>query len=165
MRLKFPKKSSLLKNQSRCRWFAWILPASGLLALIWFLLRVIPKPSRAAYPCQRAAFPLASGFIVWFAGAIGSLTFIRRARRYLVQSRYTLCVVLVAVSVGLVWFTQSITAEQTLLAGEPVANSPIGDAKGGFIPGELCGCTTRMQQTGTALEMATGGKATIHIKR
>jgi hypothetical protein len=100
------------------------------LALIWLLLRVIPKPSRAAYPCQRAAFPLASGFIIWFAGAIGSITFIRRARRYLAQSRYALCVVLVAVSVGSVWFAQSITTEQTLLADEPVANAPIGNAKG-----------------------------------
>ena len=37
----------------------------GLSSLIWFLLRVIPKPSRAAYPCQRLAFPVASGFVVW----------------------------------------------------------------------------------------------------
>jgi hypothetical protein len=31
--------------------------AAGLLALAWFLIRVLPKPSRATYPCQRAAFP------------------------------------------------------------------------------------------------------------
>ncbi len=108
----------------------WIFPAGGLLALIWFLLRVIPKPSRATYPCQRAAFPLASGFIVWLAGAIGSIMFIRRAKRCLAQSRYLLCAVLVAVSVGSVWFAQSITTDATLLADEPVANAPIGNAKG-----------------------------------
>jgi hypothetical protein len=34
---------------------------AGLVALTWFLVRVIPKPSRASYPCQRAAFPLATG--------------------------------------------------------------------------------------------------------
>jgi hypothetical protein len=129
-RLTCPKKSNLPKNQSRCRWFAWIFPAGGLLALIWFLLRVIPKPSRAAYPCQRAAFPLASGFIVWLAGTIGSITFIHRAKRCLAQSRYVLCAVLVAVSVGSVWFAQSITTEETLLADEPIANTPLGDAKG-----------------------------------
>ena len=27
-------------------------PLIGVLALAWFLLRVVPKPSRAAYPCQ-----------------------------------------------------------------------------------------------------------------
>ncbi len=40
-----------------------VVAATGLLALAWFLIRVIPKPSRALYPCQRAAFPLASAFI------------------------------------------------------------------------------------------------------
>jgi hypothetical protein len=38
---------------------------SGAAALLWFLVRVIPKPSRASYPCQRAAFPVATGFVLW----------------------------------------------------------------------------------------------------
>jgi hypothetical protein len=37
---------------------------AGLASLVWFLVRVIPKPSRAFYPCQRAAAPLASGFVI-----------------------------------------------------------------------------------------------------
>ena len=41
---------------------------AGLVSLIWFLVRVIPKPSRASYPCQRAAAPLASGFVIWLVG-------------------------------------------------------------------------------------------------
>ena len=44
--------------------------ALGLAALVWFLVRVVPKPSRAAYPCQRAAFPLASAFVLWLAGVV-----------------------------------------------------------------------------------------------
>jgi hypothetical protein len=40
----------------------------SVIALIWFLARVIPKPVRATYPCQRAAFPLASGLIIWLIG-------------------------------------------------------------------------------------------------
>ncbi|HUV62641.1 MAG TPA: hypothetical protein VMW24_02025, partial [Sedimentisphaerales bacterium] len=92
-RLACPRKSNPPKHQSRCRWFTWIFAAGGLLALIWFLFRVIPKPSRAAYPCQRAAFPLASGFVIWLTGAICSITFIRRAKRCLAQSRYALCAV------------------------------------------------------------------------
>jgi hypothetical protein len=94
----------LPENHRRSRWAAWILPASGLLALMWFVFRVIPKPSRAAYPCQRAAFPLASGFVIWLAGALGSLTCMRRAKRCLAQSRYVLAALLVAISVGSVWF-------------------------------------------------------------
>lgn len=43
-------------------------PLIGLGALVWFLVRVIPKPSRATYPCQRAAFPIASGFVIYLLG-------------------------------------------------------------------------------------------------
>ncbi len=42
----------------------------GLSALAWFLIRVIPKPSRAAYPCQQAAFPIASAFVIWLTGVV-----------------------------------------------------------------------------------------------
>ncbi|MHC4805840.1 MAG: DUF362 domain-containing protein [Planctomycetota bacterium] len=107
-----------------------MFPIGGLLALIWFLFRVIPKPSRATYPCQRVAFPLASGFIVWLTGAIGSITAIRKAKRSFAQSRYVLCVILIAVSVGPIWLAQSITTEKVVLASELVANAPIGTAKG-----------------------------------
>ena len=55
----------------------------GFLALLWFLVRVIPKPSRAAYPCQRAAFPLASGFVLWLAGLLSSFFVHKRIDKYL----------------------------------------------------------------------------------
>ena len=119
-----------LKHQRKRRWFTWLFPIGGLLALLWFLFRVIPKPSRALYPCQRVAFPFASGFIVWLAGAIGSVAAIRRAKRCLAQSRYILCAILVAVSIGTVWFAQSVTTEEVLYADEPRINAPIGIGKG-----------------------------------
>jgi len=43
-------------------------PIVGAVALIWFLIRVIPKPSRAGYPCMKAAFPLASSFVALVSG-------------------------------------------------------------------------------------------------
>jgi len=46
------------------------------------------------------------------------------------QSRYALCIMLIAVSVGSVWFAQSMTVEKTVFADEPTANAPIGVAKG-----------------------------------
>ena len=121
--------ASAANKSKRCR-CSWIFTVGGLLALVWFLLRVIPKPSRAAYPCQRAAFPLASGFVIWLAGAVGSVAAFRRARRCLAQSRYVLCAVLLAAGIGSVWLAQSFTAETIVFAEEPVANSPIGTAKG-----------------------------------
>jgi uncharacterized protein (DUF362 family) len=125
-----PKSVMPLNKHLKHRWIKWIFPIGGLFALLWFLFRVIPKPSRAAYPCQRVAFPLASGFVLWLAGAIGSVTAFRKAKRCLAQSRYVLCVMLITLSVGSVWFVQSITAEKTVLADEPTSNAPIGVAKG-----------------------------------
>ena len=125
-----PKTDKPRNHQGKRRWLMWLFPAGGLLALLWFLFRVIPKPSRAAYPCQRVAFPLASGFVIWLAGAIGSIAAMRRAKRCFAQSRYILCMMLVTVSIGAVWFAQSITTEEVLYADEPTANAPVGAAKG-----------------------------------
>jgi len=58
----------------------WLAAVMGLGSLAWFLVRVIPKPSRAAYPCQRAAAPLASGFILWVAGMAGAKALLRWAK-------------------------------------------------------------------------------------
>lgn len=55
----------------------------GVAALFWFLIRVIPKPSRAAYPCQRAAFPVASAFVLWLIGTFGSLRLFKYGREVL----------------------------------------------------------------------------------
>ncbi len=60
----------------------WLLPVIGFISLFWFLLRVLPKPSRASYPCQRAAFPLASGFVIWLICATSSLYAFRRSRQH-----------------------------------------------------------------------------------
>jgi hypothetical protein len=50
---------------------------AGLGALVWFLARVLPKPSRAAYPCQRVAAPAAAGFIGWCFWSLASLGVLR----------------------------------------------------------------------------------------
>ena len=124
------------KQNIKFSWLTWLFPIGGLLALIWFLIRVIPKPSRATYPCQRAAFPLASGFVIWLAGAIGSIAAFRRAKRCLAQSRYILCAILIVTSIGTVWLAQGITTDKTLQADELTSNVPIGTAKG-IYPGRV----------------------------
>ena len=44
-------------------------PLFGLAALVWFLIRVVPKPSRIEYPCQQIAAPVALSFVA-FAGSV-----------------------------------------------------------------------------------------------
>jgi len=133
---------------------------SGLLALIWFLLRVIPKPSRATYPCQRVAAPLASGFIVWVAGLIGSTIVYRKARHLVHQSPRTnfplrrdrifpsfqkisagcLAATCAAVAVAIIWAcvcaTESNLAKAAVFSPIESPNSPMGVAKG-IYPGRV----------------------------
>jgi hypothetical protein len=112
-------------------WLRWLFPITGLLALIWFLVRVIPKPSRATYPCQRVAFPLASGFIVWLLGLAGSVAAYRKAKRSFAQARYVLAAICIAASVGFIWAALSSTDEKIVYANEPrVTNSPEGIGRG-----------------------------------
>ncbi len=72
----------------------------GAVSLLWFVLRVIPKPSRAFYPCQRAAFPVASAFVIWLIGILGSVTLFKRARRFFTDSRYVMAMAIMVVAIG-----------------------------------------------------------------
>jgi len=94
---------------------------------------VLPKPSRATYPCQRVAFPLASTFIAYILGICATAVALRRARKRLHQSRYVLAGVCIFVGLASAWLTISIDSRQAT-AGPFVppdpANSPMGIAKG-----------------------------------
>ena len=61
---------------------------TGILSTLWFLFRVIPKPSRAAYPCMRVAAPFMSGFVLYIL-SVGALTFAsRKAKLKILNVRY-----------------------------------------------------------------------------
>jgi len=119
----------------------WSLRLSGALALAWFLIRVIPKPSRAAYPCQRAAFPVAAGFVVWLLSLWGSMLALRKTRMHLRQARWvmaTLCL-LAAIGVGTIVlvnqpagsvFGQNAPATRPGFTPTEPANTPMGTAFG-----------------------------------
>ncbi|MHC4628697.1 MAG: hypothetical protein ACYTDV_17095 [Planctomycetota bacterium] len=128
-----PKTGRPLEPKRRHFWLIWLLPVVGLFSLIWFLIRVIPKPSRATYPCQRLVAPFATGFVVWIAGLLASAVAYRRAKLFLRQSRYVIALTCIAVSIMAVWISLSLTTEAPATAAfvpsEP-ANSPMGVAKG-----------------------------------
>jgi len=131
-----PKAGKYLGHKRKYRWLMWVFPIAGLLSLIWFLIRVVPKPSRATYPCQRVAFPLASGFVAWVLGLAGSAAALGKAKRLLKQSRLGpafVCLV-IATMIGVVTLVN--TPEGEALADEPETLSPIGEAKG-IYPGRV----------------------------
>ncbi|MBL7154141.1 MAG: DUF362 domain-containing protein [Phycisphaerae bacterium] len=121
----------------RYPWLIWLLPVAGLVSLIWFLIRVVPKPSRATYPCQRFAAPLASGFIIWITGLIGSALAYRKARRLIGRSRYVVGGICAAFAVTTIWVCLSVTGGRAAQAAAPhPVNSPTGAGKGVF-PGRV----------------------------
>jgi hypothetical protein len=118
-------------------WACRLGPALGLASLLWFLVRVIPKPSRAAYPCQRVAFPLASGFVLWLVGLLGSLAAFRRARRHLAQARVLAAAACLGAGIGIVAVMNLPQTDLTAVETQNVASlqslaplQPIGVAQG-----------------------------------
>jgi len=115
---------------------------TGLLALVWFLLRVIPKPQRAAYPCMKAAYPLMSGIVIWFLG-VTSISAVFRFIAGSVREKKHLYVlgslVLLMVMVTFLSLNQPKTIfasyQQTVLPVH-IANEPFGVPQG-IVPGRV----------------------------
>jgi uncharacterized protein (DUF362 family) len=111
---------------------------AGIAATLWFLIRVIPKPSRATYPCQRAAFPVASSFVAYVAGIIGTAWVFRLAHKKMKQSYPVLAAALIFLGLTTAWLTIHITqkpAQGEFVPSDP-PNTPMGVAKGIF-PGRV----------------------------
>ena len=105
----------------------------GAASLAWFLLRVIPKPIRATYPCQQAAFPLASACVLWLLGLQACLT-----ARFGIQGRklrHAMLGIGVLFATGLAAWGLGVAAKylaQPPSAWQPSegANAPLGVARG-----------------------------------
>jgi hypothetical protein len=114
----------------------------GFIALAWFLLRVIPKPSRATYPCQRAAFPVASAFVLWVCGSVAGIFSLASLRRLVHRYKWAaagLCALTIVA--GGLWLVRS----RAIAAAEIVTrydfqpkqrNVPLGVARGVY-PGRV----------------------------
>ena len=61
---------------------------TGIAATIWFLERVIPELSRAAYPCMKVASPFLSGFIIYLLSVWSIIVAARNTGSRILYSRY-----------------------------------------------------------------------------
>ncbi len=113
------------------RWARWIFPVTGLLALLWFLIRVVPKPSRAMYPCQRVAMPMASGFVAWLMALAGSAAIFRRTGLLRSNSRIVLaCLALAGTAVVGVVSLAGLPGSRVTAEGPWGPHGPMGQAEG-----------------------------------
>ena len=65
----------------------------SVLATIWFLIRVIPKPSRATYPCMQAAAPFIASLFIWLTSITASWIVFRKAKKFFLNANYVAAII------------------------------------------------------------------------
>jgi hypothetical protein len=134
----------------------FFFPLLGLTSLGWFLIRVIPKPSRATYPCMKVAFPIASSFITYLIGIVSSVTAFKLAKQRFQRAQYLVAgiFIFIGLSAGLFVIVQMDKPAGSGIAYnyDHLSNEPIGEAQGIF-PGRVVWAwnpdATNENQTGT----------------
>ncbi len=116
----------------------WIVPVFSVLSLVWILIRVIPKPQRAAYPCMKVAIPFASTLIIYLSGVLATAVLFKKAVKNTAASRYTAAAILVVFGIAFTLITSNLNGKRSYGAEiiqadfpDPLGpNMPIGEAKG-----------------------------------
>ncbi|MBN2534400.1 MAG: DUF362 domain-containing protein [Spirochaetales bacterium] len=129
------KSGNIISMKSPVKKNVLLFPVTGILAIVWFLIRTVPKPGRAAYPCQRIAAGIG---ITFLAGIFGSFSLFKLLKNITRNRSFitVLCGVLLCAGAGII----TSTLVTTFLSEESVVyadwnpgdspNSPIGTAKG-----------------------------------
>jgi hypothetical protein len=118
----------------------------GIASTAWFLIRVIPKPQRAVYPCMRAAAPIMSGFVLYIL-SLGGLTLLfkksisnlKKAKYWSAAFAFILALVLLVAfnfRDAEIMYANSGAASWTRGVLPDAPNTPMGEGKGIF-PGRV----------------------------
>ena len=112
----------------------------GFTSTAWFLIRVIPKPSRATYPCMQASAPMMSAFVIYLITFFGSIKAFMVAKMHFSKAKYVYGALFLGIAfIGSVLFffgnpVRLYAKTVNSLLVEP--NKPVGEAKGIF-PGRV----------------------------
>lgn len=133
------KVLSVFAQSAKKHWAKLSFIFLGISSTLWFLIRVIPKPSRATYPCMQAASPIMSGFVVWLMAITGSAFAFRKAKNKLFESRYIIAFLFIILGV----FIANLYTSDSGAISSPEKleiwykpNVPLGIAKG-LVPGRV----------------------------
>ncbi|MFW6222916.1 MAG: DUF362 domain-containing protein [Bacteroidota bacterium] len=103
----------------------------GLISTIWFLFRVIPKPSRASYPCMQASAPLMSGFILYLISLSGGVVAFQRMMNHLLKENYLKVFLFLMIFTGAGIVTIYISSDNVEAIDLNIkSNSPVGIPQG-----------------------------------
>jgi len=108
----------------------------GIVSTIWFFCRVIPKPSRAAYPCVRAVAPFMSGFVIYLLSLGGISLTIRKfsdniRKPFSVTTVILIFILFLFTGINISSDTSFASSQEKVLKGpQDGANTPFGKARG-----------------------------------
>lgn len=108
----------------------------GIASTIWFLIRVIPKPSRASYPCMQVAAPFMSGFVVYLLTLGGVTLAFRKAKQNILRGRYLATGLFLTVAIAGLFFSLTHGTQNSAAAGlaatgpDDGPNQPFGKPMG-----------------------------------
>jgi len=134
-----PKTGRIIGLKSNKGFSKLLLPLIGLAAMIWILIRVLPKPSRLSYPCVQTAMPIASGFVGYIVMlVVSALAFIKSKKPVQYFPVFFLGAFVVFGLTGFILFDTNVLKKEFELTADAVVNpnEPIGEAKGIF-PGRV----------------------------
>lgn len=114
----------------------------SIAATIWFLIRVVPKPSRATYPCMRATAPFMSALVIYLLSVWGSSAAYLNFKRNWIKTNYLtaigfLVVLLISSILPIIYINKtaySTNSNGVLQSNQ--ANTPFGSAIG-YYPGRV----------------------------
>lgn len=105
----------------------------GIACILWFLIRVVPAPHRARYPCQQMSIIVALGYIAFWGALFSGLSlWIRRAKWKTSKAIPTILVIfiiLLSVSGAVFAFNYYNNGNRTG-DWDPIPKEPIGTPKG-----------------------------------
>jgi len=126
------KKSTIWQKMTSWKgiWFH----VAGIIAILWFLIRVAPNPQRARYPCQQVALSISFGYIAfWSILFTGLVVWLRTAKTRWAKTVPTLA----AAFVVLFTITGAVFASNyfqengtTASAWDPIPKKPMGVGTG-----------------------------------
>jgi len=103
---------------------------AGIIAIVWFLIRVLPKPQRASYPCQQVAMSVSLGYIAfWSVLFTGLVIWLRNAKTKCTKTFPTVLVgfVVLFTITGAVFATSYFqTEEPAVTSWDPIPKQPMG---------------------------------------
>ena len=109
-----------------------IFVITGILSTLWFIIRVIPKPSRAVYPCMRVAAPITSSFAIWLISLVASVSAFKKAKNLFIKTKYMTAFLFVTLGVvsSFIFLAKNTDELKSGLVPWYTSNSPVGIARG-----------------------------------